>query len=167
VARIENPERSVDLRAYYCRVLLRNIHRLRSQLGAILIDDFGVVADSCQRELGGEPAPRPFDGTVISDLFVPDCLRYLAAHHTALSCKVPGRSPNPYRYRNVVVTGATGMLLAKVSDIDLNETLRTAYPQWFAENGVPVSNIHRRFARARAYACLLLREIIKRRDLYS
>jgi hypothetical protein len=58
------------------------------------------------------------------------------------------------------------MLLASVSDIDLNQTLRTAYPQWFTENGVPVSNIHQRFARARADVSCLLQEIIKRRDLY-
>jgi DNA-directed RNA polymerase specialized sigma24 family protein len=167
VARVEDPEHIEDLRAYYCRVLLRSIHQLRGQLGTGLVDDFRRVADNCQRKPGGEPAPPPFDGTVISNLFVQDCLRYLAAHRAAVSRKVPGRSPDPGRYRDVVVAGAKGMLLASVSDIDLNQTFRTAYPQWFAENGVPVSNIHQRFARARADACRLLRDIIKRRDLYS
>lgn len=167
VARVENPEHIEDLRAYYCRVLLRSIHQIRGQLGTALIDDFRRVADNCQRKPGGDPAPPSFDGAVISNLFVQDCLRYLAAHGAALSRKVPGRSPDPGRYRDVVVTGAKGMLLASVCDIDLNQTLRTAYPQWFAENGVPDSNIHQRFARARADACRLLREIIKRRDLYS
>ena len=167
VARVENPEHIEDLRAYYCRVLLRSVHQLRGRLGTGLVEDFPRVADNCQRKPGGESAPPPFDGIVISNLFVQDCLRYLAAHREALSRKVPGRSPDPGRYRDVVVTGAKGMLLASVSDIDLNQALRTAYPQWFAEHGVPVSNIHQRFARARADACSLLREIIKPRDLYS
>lgn len=166
VARVANPEHIEDLRAYYCRVLLRSIHQLRGQLGTGLVEDFGRVADKSQRKPGGEPPPPPFDGTVVINLFVQDCLRYLAAHRVALSRKVPGRSPDPGRYRDVVVTGAKGMLLASVSDIDLNQTLRTAYPQWFAENGVPVSNIHQRFARARADVSCLLQEIIKRRDLY-
>lgn len=166
VARVGNREHIVDLRAYYCSVLLRTIHQLRGRLGTGLVDDFLRVADNWQRRAGGEPAPPPFDGMVISNLFVQDCLRYLAAHRTALSRTVPGRSPDPGRYREVVVTGARGILLASVSDIDLNQTLRTAYPQWFTENGVPVSNIHQRFARARADACHLLREIINRRELY-
>lgn len=166
VARVEDPEHIKDLRAYYCSVLLRTIHQLRGRLGTGLVPDFQRVADNCQRPLGGEPAPPPFDGAVISNLFIEDCLRYLAAHRAALSRKVPGRSPDPGRYRDVVITGAKGILLASVSDIDLNQALRTAYPQWFAENGVPVSNIHQRFARARADACRLLREIIKRRELY-
>jgi hypothetical protein len=166
VARVGNPEHIEDLRAYYCSVLLRTIHQLRGRLGTGLVEDFLRVADNCQRRSGGEPAPPPFDGTVISYLFIQDCLRYLAAHRTVLSRKVPGRSPDPVRYRDVVVTGAKGILLASVSDIDLNQTLRTAYPQWFAENGVPISNIHQRFTRARVDACRLLGEIIKRRDLY-
>jgi hypothetical protein len=166
VARVENPEHIEDLRAYYCRVLLRSIHRLRGQLGADLVEDFGRVADNSQGRPGGEPPLPPFDGTVITNLFVQDCLRYVAEHRVALSGKVPGRSPDPGRYRDAVVTVARAMLLASVSDIDLNQTLRTAYPQWFAENGVPVSNIHQRFARARADVSSLLQEIIKRRDLY-
>ena len=44
VARLENPERIADPRAHYCGVLLRSIHKLRSQRGAALIDDFEVVA---------------------------------------------------------------------------------------------------------------------------
>jgi len=91
VARMENPERIVDLRAYYYRVLMRNIHRLRSQLGAILIEDFGIVADTCQRKPGGEPPPLPFDEAVGSHLLIQGFLRYLALHRATLTRMVPGR----------------------------------------------------------------------------
>jgi DNA-directed RNA polymerase specialized sigma24 family protein len=170
VARLRNPERVLDLRAYYCRVLLRNIHRLRSQLGAILIDDFGIVADTCQRKPGGEPPPPPFDEEVGSQLMIQDLLRHLTLHRAALSCTVPGRSPDLARYREVIVTVAEHALRASVagglSDAEQNLAYRTLYPQWFAEAGVAISNIHQRFARARTDVYRLLQQIIKRRELY-
>jgi hypothetical protein len=168
VARLENPERIVDLRAYYCRVLLRNIHRLRSQLGAILIDDFGVVADTCQRKPGGEPPPLPFDEAIGSRLLIQGFLRDLALHRAALTRTVPGRSPDPTRYREVIVTVAERVLRASIagglSDAEQNLAFRTLYPQWFAGDRVAISNIHQRFTRARADVCRLLQEIIRRCD---
>jgi hypothetical protein len=168
VARLRNPEKIVDLRAYYCRVLLRNIHRLRSQLGAILIEDFGVVADTCQRKPGSEPPPLPFDEAVGSHLLIQDMLRYLAAHRTALSRPVPGRSPDAARYRDVIVTVVERVLRASVagglSDAEQNLAFRALYPQWFAKAGVAISNIHQRSSRARADVSCLLQEIVRRCD---
>lgn len=170
VARLRNPERIVDLRAYYCRVLLRNIHRLRSQLGAILIEDFGVVADTCQRKPGGEPPPLPFDDTVGSHLLIRDMLRYLAAHRATLSYTVPGRSPDPAPYRDVIVAVVDRVLVASVAgglgDAEQNLAFRALYPQWFAEAGVAISNIHQRFARARVDVSRLVQEITRRCDPY-
>jgi hypothetical protein len=168
LARLENPERIVDLRAYYCRVLLRNIHRLRSQLGAILIEDFGVVADTCLRKPGGEPPPPPFDEAVGSRLLIQGFLRYLALHRVALTRTVPGRSPDPAHYRDVIVTVVERMLHASVagglSDAEQNLAFRTVYPQWFAEAGGAIDNIHQRSSRARADVCRLLQEIVRRCD---
>lgn len=170
VARMEDPERIVDLRAYYCRVLLRSIHKFRSQLGAVLIEDFGAVAENCQRRPGGEPPSPPFDEAVGSYLHIQDLRRYLAAHRATLSYTIPGRSPDLARYREVVVTVTEHMLLGcmagGLSDAEQNRAFRTLYPDWFAEAEVAVSNIHQRFARARADVCRLLQEIIKRSGLY-
>jgi hypothetical protein len=62
------------------------------------------------------------------------------------------------------------VLLASVagglSDSEQNLAFRTLYPQWFAAAGVSTSNIHQRFARARADVCRLLQEIIRRCDPY-
>ena len=73
-----------------------------------------------------------------------DCL---AMKRVALTGNVPGRSPDPGRYRNVIAT-AEGMLLAILTgdfrEVDLNLALRAAYPEWFAERRVAVSNIHQR-----------------------
>jgi hypothetical protein len=168
MARLENPERIVDLRAYYYRVLLRNIHRLRSQLGAILIEDFGIVADTCQRKPGGEPPPPPFDEAVGSHLLIQGFLRYLALHRATLTRTVPGRSPDPARYRDVIVTVVERMLHASVagglSDAEQNLAFRTLHPQWFAEAGITISNIHQRASRGRDDLCCLLQEIVRHCD---
>jgi len=168
VARMENPERIVDLRAYYYRVLMRNIHRLRSQLGAILIEDFGIVADTCQRKPGGEPPPLPFDEAVGSHLLIQGFLRYLALHRATLTRMVPGRSPDAARYRDVIVTVVECIVRASVagglSDAEQNLAFRTLYPQWFAEAGGAIDNIHQRSSRARADVCRLLQEIVRRCD---
>jgi hypothetical protein len=164
VARMENPERIIDLRAYYSRVLLRNIHRLRSQLGAILIDDFGVVADTCQRKPGGEPPPPPFAEAVHTNMMGDNWRERLAMKHVALANNVPGRSPDPDRYRNAIATVSKEMLYAILAgdfrEADLNLALRAAYPEWFAGRSVGASNTHQRFTRARADIRDLLKTVI-------
>lgn len=172
VARTARPERIDDLRAYYCRVLLRMIYKLRAQSGAAaLVDDFAELADACQRMTGGASTPPPFDETVCSNLLTRDRLRYLATRRAALSRTVPGRSPDSARYREVIVTFAERVLRASVtgglSVADLNLALRTTYPQWFAEAGVAVGNIQQRCSRAQADIRVLLRSVIDRDELYS
>jgi hypothetical protein len=126
------------------------------------------VADTCHRKPGGEPPPPAFDEAVGSYLLIQGFLRYLAAHRTALSRTVPGRSPDLARYRDVIVTVVERVLRASVagglSDAEQNLAFRTLYPQWFAEAGAAIDNIHQRFARARADVCRLLQEIIRRCD---
>jgi hypothetical protein len=171
VARTAHPERIDDLRAYYCRVLLRMIYKLRGQLGVALVDDFAELADTCQLRAAGESAPPPFDETVCSNLLTRDRLRYLAAHRAALSRTVPGRSRDSARYREVIVTFAELVLRASatggLSVADLNLALRSAYPQWFGDAGVAVGNIHQRCSRAQADIRVLLRSVIDRDELYS
>lgn len=171
VARTAHPERIEDLRAYYCRVLLRTIFKLLAQPGAVLVDDFAELADSCESRVGGESPAPPLDETVCSNLLTRDRLRYLAAHHAALSLTVPGRSPDCARYREVIAAFAERVvrasLIGSISTADLNLALRTAYPEWFAEPGVTVGNIQQRCSRAQADIRALLRSVIDRDELYS
>jgi len=82
-----------------------------------------------------------------------------------------GRSPDPDKYRNVIGTVSKGMLDAILTgdfrEVDLNLGLRAAYPEWFAERRVGVSNIHQRFARARADIRDLLKTVISLDELRS
>lgn len=85
---------------------------------------------------------------------------------------MPGRSPDPARYRDVIAATTNKMLLAIVagdsfSDVDPKRALRAAYPEWFAEEGVAVSNIQQRFARGCADVVSLLQSVVRRDEIYS
>lgn len=171
VARIRHPEQIDDLRRYYCKVLIRNVYRLHAQLGADVVGDPERLADARARGLGGEALPPLFDETVHTDMLARSWLERFAKQRAVLARKVPGRSPKPGQYRDVIVTTAEGMLLAVATRdfraVDLNLSLRAAYPGWFAERGSEIGNIHQRLARGRADVCRLLRTFIRRGELYS
>ena len=61
MARIRDPSGIQDLRAYFCRVLIRVIYALRGQLGAILPDDLTALADTGQGQARDWAPPRPVD----------------------------------------------------------------------------------------------------------
>ena len=170
MARIKDPGEIQDLKAYFCRVLIRVIVSLRGQLGAILPADFTGLADACQGKVCGEAPQRPVDQTVAANLLAHDWLERFKTEREPLAASVPGRSPDPGRYREVVVTVAGKVLRSIVTgdvcDADSSPALRTAYPEWFADDGGTASNAHQRFSRARADVRDLLRTIVSRNDLY-
>jgi hypothetical protein len=171
VARMRNPQQIRDLRAYFCRTLYRAVNELRYQLGASLVEDFGRVADTHQDEPGSNVLPpRPFDETVILVQLSRDWFGCFAAQRAELASRVPGRSPDPVRYRDTIVSIAQRVLFAivteDVSDADSNPALCAAYPDWFAEPGCAENTCHQRFSRARLDVRGLLRTIISRDDLY-
>lgn len=170
VARVTNPAAIRDLRAYFCRVLLREIHRLRGQLGATLMEDFTSVADAYQGRSGGNlPARRPVAETVCTYLLAEAWLEPFAARRRELADRVPGRSPDPRRYREVIVDVAERVLCRiiteEVSNADCNAALSTAYPEWFGEPGCAENTRDQRFRRAREDVRALLQTIIDRKDL--
>lgn len=170
MAKIEHPEQIDDIRKYFCKVLTRNVYRLQGQLKAVAVDDAGGVADASGRRLGGEALPPLFDEAVHANMLARTWLERFAKQRGALTGKVPGRSREPGRYRDAIVAAAEGMLFAIATgdfrDVDLNLTLRAAYPEWFAERGIATANIHQRLARARADVGRLLKAVIRRCELY-
>lgn len=171
MARVKNPELIEDARSYFCRVLMRKTKCLRGQLGAAVVDDFSGLADACQRKLGGGVLSPPFDELVNTKLLARKWLRCLASRGAALTQDVPGRSPDPDRYRLAVVTTAVWMLLAIVRgdfrQEDLNPTLRAAFREWFAADGVAANNIQQRLSRGRADIGNLLKIVISLEELRS
>ena len=171
MARIKDPGRIEDPKAYFCRVLLRTINALRGQLGAVLPDDFAALADARSGRTYDEALPRPLDEMVTAGLLARDWLERLAVNRRILAAGVPSRSPDPRRYGELIVGVAERVLrsiiTADVCDADSNAALRASYPEWFAPDGGTAGNAQQRLSRARADVRSLLRAIISREDLYS
>jgi DNA-directed RNA polymerase specialized sigma24 family protein len=170
VAKVPHPEQIEIPRAYFCRVLVREAHRLRGQLRAYPVDDVAVLADVRQNVLvNAAPAPS-VDETVSWRLRARAWLERFAAQRAHLMQKVPGRSPDPVRYKQLIVSVAERVLLSiasgDVSDADANWALSAAYPEWFAGEGCAVANGHQRLSRARGDVCRILQLIVKRADLF-
>jgi hypothetical protein len=170
VARVADPTAIRNLRAYFCQVLTREIYRLAGQLGAILIEDFTSAADARQTRPGGQlPVPPSVAETVSTHLLAQAWLEPFATRRAELTAGVPGRSPDPGRYRAMIVTVAEQVLRAiiieDISDADWNAALRVAYAGWFAEPRCNDNTCHQRFRRARTDVRDLLRTIINRDDL--
>lgn len=169
-ARVGAPERIEDVRAYFCGVLIRKINSLRSQLSkVVVVDDVAGLADAFPRRPGGEALPPLLDELVNRSLLAGRWLDRLASRRAALAREVPARSSDPDRYRDLIVTAAERMLLALMAGdfrkSDLNQAMRSAYPEWFAAEGVAASNVDQRSARARADARELLKIVISRDEL--
>ena len=170
VTQVTDPTTIRNLRAYFCQVLTREIYRLLGQLGATLVADFTSVADARQGRSGGQlSVPQPVAETVSTRLLTEAWLEPFAARREELTASIPGRSPDPGRYRAMIVTVAERVLrtiiTGDISDADYNAALRAAYRDWFAEPGCNDNACHQRFRRARADVRELLRTIINRDDL--
>ena len=85
VARLENLEQIENLRAYFCKVLIREIHRERGQLGAALVDDFPRSRRRTTTPWADRPASPPA---------VERCgLRLTAGSGLARALRRPARPP--------------------------------------------------------------------------
>jgi DNA-directed RNA polymerase specialized sigma24 family protein len=170
IARLNNLEQIENLRAYFCKVLIRAVHRERSQLGAALVEDFVYVAEVRQDAVSCHPAspPQPADAACIS-LQARAWLELFAAQRGRLLAAVPVRSNDATRYRMVIYAAAEQVLRdainAEPSEADTNDALRAAYPAYFNQPGVAVNTCHQRFRRAREDVRALLQEVVNRDEL--
>jgi hypothetical protein len=170
VARLENLDQIKNLRAYFCKVLIREVHRERSQLGAALIDDFARVMETHQDDVGCHPtAPPSVDDAVCTSLQARVWLERFAARRDRLRADVPARSDDPGRYRAVVCDAARQVLgdgiNGEPSDADSNDAFRAAYPEYFAQPDASADLLHQRFRRAREDVKALLQAVVSRDEL--
>jgi DNA-directed RNA polymerase specialized sigma24 family protein len=170
LARLKHLEQIVNLRAYVGKVLVREIHRQRSQLGAALVDDFARVAEAHQDTAGCQPASPPaVDETACASLQAQVWLERFAAQHDRLQAEISARSGDPARYQTLICTAAEQVLRDSIngepSQADTNPALRAAYPEYFDPPDVPANTRHQRFRRARDDVRALLQTVIDRSEL--
>jgi hypothetical protein len=164
------PEGIRDVRAYYCRTVINVANSMRYEFAPSWTEDLERIAESSQDGLGGQVVPHSVDETVCGRLLANAWLESFAIRRRELAGQVPGRSPDPARYRATIVAASEQVLYASVtgdvSDADSNPGLIAAYPEWFAEPGCAENTRHQRFSRARADLHALLSSVVSRDDLY-
>jgi DNA-directed RNA polymerase specialized sigma24 family protein len=169
LARLENLEQIKNLRAYFCKVLIREVHRERGQLGAALVEDFTRVVEARQ-DAGGPVSPSSVDDTVGFSLQARSWLKRLADERDGLLAAIPARSDDPDRYRAVIYAAAEQVLRdginAEPSDADTDDAFRAAYPEYFDQPDRLPNTLYQRFHRARDDVKDLLQAIVNRGELF-
>lgn len=162
-----------DVRAYFARVLLHEVHRLhrqRRQLRAALVDDFDRMAEERLGAIGCHRTPPPcVHDAVCASLQGQSWLKRLADRRGDLMASVPARSRDAVRYRAVIYAAAEKILRAgmrgDVSEADTNDTLRASYPEYFQQPDATPNTCDQRFCRARVDIRALLRSVVSHDEL--
>lgn len=156
-----------DLKAYFCRVLINEVHHLLGQLAAARPYDPATLAAMTDAE---RSVPPPGEEAV-TRLLVQTWLEMFRAGHAPLRAAVPGRSPQPDRYRDLIVQTAEHILRAAlngtVSWADCNPALQAALPGWFGQPGSAENTCHKHLSRARRDVQDVLRTVVSRDELLS
>jgi DNA-directed RNA polymerase specialized sigma24 family protein len=170
VARLKNLDEIENLRAYFRKVLIREVYRERGQLGATLVDNFVRMAEARQDAVGCDRASPPcVEAAVCLSLQAKSWLQRLADRRDILLAEVPARSDDPVRYRGVIFGAAEQVLRdginAEPSEADANPALRVAYPEYFDQPDASRDTCNQRFCRARTDVRQLLQAVVSRDEL--
>jgi hypothetical protein len=170
VLRVGHLDQVENLRAYFARVLIHEVHRERGQLRAALVDDFDRMAEEHAGAVGCHRMPPPcVQDAVCTSLQGQSWLKRLADERDDLLASVPARSRDSGRYRAVIYAAAEQILHAgisgDVSEADTNDTLRASYPEYFQQPDAAPNTCDQRFCRARVDIRALLRSVISHDEL--
>lgn len=169
VFKLKDGEKIGNLRAYFCRVLCRRADELRGQLATHPADDVVDLADLQHDMLVGQQPAPPVDEEVSQRVLAAMWFKRFAARRADLVRNVPRRSPDPGRYRNLIIAVAEQalrlMISGDISDADSKRSLSAAYPEWFAAEGCALRVRNQRFSRARADVTGVLRLVVRRVEI--
>lgn len=172
VARVRDPERIENLRAFFCRALIRQIAHLRGQLGPLPVEDpEAAISRHPRNGACGSAAGAAVDDDVIWHLRAEEWQERLRVRRRQIWAAVPERSGKPGCYRAVIVAVAEEILRAscdgQVTPADFDLALHNAYPQWFAETGSAQDTRYQRLSRARRDVREVLKAVVSRDELSS
>jgi DNA-directed RNA polymerase specialized sigma24 family protein len=163
LARLKHLDQIENMRAYFCRVLVQQVHRERAQLGAALFEDFASVTEVRGGTADSGFASAALEDAVCSSVQVWTWHKRLICEREELTAVVPARSDEPSRYRAVIYDIVEQILCAGIngepSEADKNDALRVAYPEYFDEAGASRDTCHQRFRRARLDVSALLQVV--------
>lgn len=170
VARVKNPEDIRDLRAFFCRSLIREIDHQRARSTSIPVGDIEDVSEAV--ELGrGHVQSDSLENMASVRILADALLTRFERDRDQLMASVPGRSNDHRRYRMAIVEAAKKILLllleGHVSSADWNAILKSEYPQWCNEPGLTRNGFDQRISRSRRDVQDLLRQVAPFRGALS
>ena len=171
VARIRDPERIEDLRAFFCRALIRQIAHLRGQLGPLPVQDPEAAISRQQRDGAcGSAASAAIDEDVLWQLRSEEWQQRFRISRRQILATVPGRSGRPECYRTAIIAVAEEILRAGCagpeSPADFDMALQGAFPEWFADPCVQDTR-YQRLSRGRRDVREVLKAVVSRDELSS
>ncbi len=153
---IENP------RGYFYKTMVNTWRHLRQNLAR-----HGIPADDLDAAAGAAKGMPSAEHDALARLNAAARRGRLQARRAELWLTIPPYSPDPYRYRGVVMTVAEAAAAGDgpVSRGELNEALVGAYPEWFGELVVKPGTLQQRRCRARQAIWRLLAAVLGPDDL--
>jgi hypothetical protein len=150
-----------DVRAYFVRALVREIHRMRARPSEIPIEDF-TAADE-QRAAASRRIPQDsVEHEAEIRRLAQTVLNQLNADNE-LAATVPGRSADPQQYRAAIITAAWAIFLmllqGMAASADWNAALKSSY-SWFTEADLAPEVIYQRLSRGRLDVRTLLQRLV-------
>jgi DNA-directed RNA polymerase specialized sigma24 family protein len=150
-----------SVRAYFREALYHEINKQRS---ALLPMDAESLAE--QADLRSTLSPRAqWDDVAELACWRLSCEQRLSKFRQLrhqLTAVIPASSPDPVRYRALILAVAHRLLAEAfygVSTRELNADLRAGCPEWFDEAGIAAGTLHKRISRARHDLAAVFRTI--------
>jgi hypothetical protein len=165
LARLKHLDQIENMRAYFCRVLVQQVHRESAQLGAALVEDFAFVADvrGSVTDSGFASSPE-FEEAACFSIQAWSWHKRLIRQGGELAARVPARSGEPTRYRAMIYAAAEQILRAGIdgepSKADTNDAFLASYPEYFDQPGASRATRDQRLCRARMDVGKLLRAVV-------
>jgi DNA-directed RNA polymerase specialized sigma24 family protein len=153
-----------NMRAYFCRVLIRAVYHDQRQRGALLVEDFVLVTEASEAMTSDlRLPPESVEDAACASVQAQHWHRRLTRDRGKLTAGVPSRSDDPARYQRLVYDAAEQILLAGIggepSEADSNDAFRAVYPEYFDAPGKAKNTSHQRLSRARADVRELLQKV--------
>jgi hypothetical protein len=153
---IENP------RGYFYRTMVNTWRHMSRDLAR-----HGIPADDLDAAAGRAHRMPSAEQDALGLLDAADRRVRLRARRAELWLTIPPYSPDPYRYRGVLMAVAEAAVAGDgpVSRTELNEALVAAYPEWFGAPDVRPGTLQQRRCRARQAIRRLLAAVVGPDDL--
>jgi DNA-directed RNA polymerase specialized sigma24 family protein len=166
VARAYAREPIGNLRGYFYRVMVNTARRMREEIArqGTPVDDPLTVAAARR---GRDVAVASAESDALPRLLAAARRDVLRRRRAELRHEIPASSPDPDRYRNVILSVAEAMLGGEgpASRPEINEALTATYPEWFDAADAAAATTHQRRCRAREGIRHVLARVIGPDDL--